>query len=61
MVFGDEAAEVCALVPAFAAFVAGFAEDFSAGREWVAEVIEKETEGNEFPSEVGENESESGE
>jgi len=52
---------VSAFAPAFAAFVVGFAEDFSAGREWVAEVIEKETEGNEFPSEVGENESESGE
>lgn len=61
MVFGDEAAEVCALVLALAAFAAGFAEDLSAGREWVVEVVAGETEGNEFPSEVGENESESGE
>ena len=59
--FGDEAAEVCALVPAFAAFAAGLAEDLSAGREWVAEVVAGETEGNEFPSEVGEKKSESGE
>lgn len=59
--FGAEAAMPVAFALAFAAFVVGFAEDLSAGREWVAEVIEKETEGNEFPSEVGENESESGE
>ena len=52
---------VAAFAPAFAAFVAGFAEDLSAGREWVAEVVAGETEGNEFPSEVGKKKSESGE